>query len=113
MATRKKMKGLGDVVAAITTAVGMEPCEGCNERKETLNKMFPFGTLELLDEEKQYLSALFASNPNELNKEDQTVILNAYFRAYQFLPKDKFEPCINCAGVWNNIIKKLKKLNYD
>jgi hypothetical protein len=33
--------GLGDVVAAATTAVGIKPCEPCERRKETLNALTP------------------------------------------------------------------------
>jgi len=35
--------GLGDVVAAATKAVGIKPCGGCQERREALNKLLPFG----------------------------------------------------------------------
>lgn len=38
-----KIRGLGDVVAAATKAVGIKPCGGCQKRREALNKMFPFG----------------------------------------------------------------------
>lgn len=30
----KKVKGVGDVIAKVTEAVGIVPCDGCNERKE-------------------------------------------------------------------------------
>jgi hypothetical protein len=38
-----KIRGLGDVVAKATSAVGIKPCSGCKKRQEALNKMFPFG----------------------------------------------------------------------
>ena len=37
-----KSKGLGDTIAKITEAIGIIPCEGCNKRKESLNRLFPF-----------------------------------------------------------------------
>ena len=37
-----KSKGLGDTIAKITEAIGIAPCEGCNKRKESLNRLFPF-----------------------------------------------------------------------
>jgi hypothetical protein len=37
------LRGLGDVVAAMTTAVGIAPCGGCKERQEQLNRIIPFG----------------------------------------------------------------------
>ena len=45
MLSFKNAKGLGDVVAvAIKLVTGKEPDEdcGCSERKERLNKWFPF-----------------------------------------------------------------------
>lgn len=33
--------GLGDVVAAITTAMGVKPCESCEERRKRLNELLP------------------------------------------------------------------------
>jgi hypothetical protein len=43
MAKRKKeIQGLGDVIENITSAVGIDPCVGCNERKFTLNRFFNF-----------------------------------------------------------------------
>ncbi len=49
-----KMKGLGDVVEAVTTVTGIKAATeavskatgkdcGCKKRKEALNKKFPFG----------------------------------------------------------------------
>jgi len=38
-----KMRGLGDVVAAATKAVGIKPCEPCRKRQEALNRLVPFG----------------------------------------------------------------------
>ena len=48
---RKKRQGLGDVVESITQATGIDKVVhavlgddcGCDERKEKLNKLFPFG----------------------------------------------------------------------
>lgn len=107
MGRRKKIVGAGDVIATITEAIGIEPCEGCNKRKEKLNNLFPIGTLDLEDDEREYLGTLFASNPKELNKEMQDKISSIYFRCYRVKP---FDPCTNCPGVWNSFIKKLKKL---
>lgn len=33
--------GLGDVIAAGTSAVGIKPCSPCEERRRRLNQMFP------------------------------------------------------------------------
>ena len=106
MGRTKKIKGLGDVIAAGTSALGIEPCEGCNKRKEKLNKLFPFGIEEFSDIEKEYLGTFFESEKTELNPTDQKKILDIYFRVFRVKP---FDPCVNCSGVWKSIINKLKK----
>lgn len=35
-------RGLGDTVAALASAVGIETCESCEERRAKLNRMFPY-----------------------------------------------------------------------
>jgi hypothetical protein len=40
---RAKMTGLGDLVKATTTLMGIQPCTGCQERARRLNAMVPFG----------------------------------------------------------------------
>ena len=38
----KGLTGLGDVVAKVTSAVGVKPCGKCKERQAKLNKLVPF-----------------------------------------------------------------------
>ena len=37
-----RWRGLGDVVASATQAVGITPCVPCKKRQERLNKLVPF-----------------------------------------------------------------------
>jgi len=37
-----KWRGLGDVIAAATTAVGIKPCQRCKRSQQQLNEAFPF-----------------------------------------------------------------------
>ena len=37
------LRGLGDVVAAATKAIGIQPCGGCKKRQDWLNRAVPFG----------------------------------------------------------------------
>jgi hypothetical protein len=106
MGRNKKTTGLGDVIANITEAIGIEPCEGCNKRKEQLNRLFPFGIEEFTEDEKTYLGKFFAEDKQELNSKEQKEILDIYFRVFRAKP---FQPCNNCSGVWKSIIGKLKK----
>lgn len=36
----QKVRGLGDVVAAVTKAFGIKPCRGCRRRQNKLNEVF-------------------------------------------------------------------------
>ena len=40
--TVQKVRGLGDVVAAATSALGIKPCGGCKKRQSWLNKLVKF-----------------------------------------------------------------------
>lgn len=106
MGRPKKLSGLGDVIANITTAIGIEPCEGCEQRRNKLNELFPFGIEEYTNEEREYLGTFFDANKDELNNKEQKELLDIYFRVFRVKP---FKPCTNCPGVWVSIIKKLKK----
>ena len=39
--------GLGDTIAKMTKAVGINPCGGCKKRQEILNKALPYKTKEV------------------------------------------------------------------
>ena len=45
-----KSKGVGDSIAKITRAVGIVPCGSCEKRKDALNKLFPFKTVNALND---------------------------------------------------------------
>jgi len=45
---RKKVRGLGDAVAAVTNAVGIVPCGGCKQRQEALNRVANVGRVKQL-----------------------------------------------------------------
>jgi len=110
MARPKKIKGLGDVIANITSAVGIVPCEGCKERQAKLNALFPFGTLDLTESEKTYLQEYFATEKTEITSIEQKALLQIYFRTYRVTP---FDPCVGCSGVWKSILSRLKNLDYE
>ena len=46
IAEQNRLRGIGDVIARMTKAVGIAPCDSCKKRQESLNKMFPFATPE-------------------------------------------------------------------
>ena len=36
--TKKEIQGLGDVIANVTSSVGIEPCQNCKERQFSANR---------------------------------------------------------------------------
>lgn len=39
---QRRMRGVGDAVARMTSAVGIKPCAPCQQRQRKLNRWFPF-----------------------------------------------------------------------
>lgn len=36
------IRGAGDLIASITSSVGIRPCDSCKQRQQTLNQILPF-----------------------------------------------------------------------
>lgn len=120
MAKTRKKQGLGDVVADITKAVGIEPCEGCKERQFTLNRLFPFKRVskEMTQEHKTDIALFMQYKGDRILKgkittlnEAEVDFLNELYFEYFGLDNSN---CPNCSGIHKAIIKDLFKLsNYD
>ena len=77
---KTESKGLGDTIAKITKATGIdkvakfvlgEDC-GCDERKEKLNKLFPYAKPKCLTEDEfKTLDTYFEKNTDTLTSEEQ------------------------------------------
>jgi len=112
--TKKKAEGLGDTVAQVTKATGIdklvkfiagEDC-GCNERKEKLNALFPYRTPKCLTEDEYtYLTESQVLNKQTLKPSEQDAILKIYNRIFGI----SREPT-SCATCWLEIINKMKKV---
>jgi hypothetical protein len=117
--TKKEIQGLGDVVAAVTSAVGIEPCQDCKERQFGLNRLFNFKKVksEMTPNDKEHF-ALFLeakgqrivdARRTELNFEDVDY-LNSLYLHYFGIDNSN---CPTCSKVHETIIKDLYKLyNY-
>ena len=46
--TEQEWRGLGDVIASATKAIGIAPCPKCRQRQESLNKALPFKKIDSL-----------------------------------------------------------------
>ena len=111
---RKKAEGLGDTIEQITEATGIkkvvkalfgDDC-GCDQRKEMLNKLFPYSKLEcLLEDEYNDLKTIIEPAKVTFVPSEQKRLLAIYNRVFGL----KQEPT-SCADCWREIIKRLKKV---
>jgi hypothetical protein len=113
---KQESKGLGDTVEKILDKTGIgkiakfilgEDCN-CDERKEKLNKMFPYQKpLCLTEDEYDYLTNYFATCGNSIKVSQQEVLLKIFNRVM----RDGRKPS-SCADCWREIHLTLKKV-YD
>jgi len=104
MARRKK--GLGDTIEAITEATGIKAMVemfseatgidcGCDERKEKLNKLFPYRKANCLTQnEHEVLSAYKDKIPTSITPLEQMTLNRIYNRVFN--DKVEFTTCGSC-----------------
>jgi len=117
---RTKSKGLGDTIAKITEATGIdkavkfiagEDC-GCDKRKEKLNEMFPYRQNQcLLEHEYNWLVEYFATTTNEVTASKQMKVLEIYNRVFQI--KKPSTSCSDCFKDVHNELKRVMKVYED
>ena len=98
-----KSKGLGDSIEKITKATGIdkvakfilgEDC-GCEERKQKLNKLFPYKNAHcLVEEEYNYLKQFFSKHKNTLTNIEQKELLKIFNRVFN--AKKESSTCGTC-----------------
>jgi len=114
--TSTKSKGLGDTIEKITTATGIkaavkavvgEDC-GCDERKEKLNKMFPYRREpECLNEEEIAYLSTGVLKKKTLTYDDRVQIATIHARVFHH----KFDvPCTCSPKIWMQWVKQLQLL---
>lgn len=118
----KQSDGVGDTVEKITKATGIKAAVdgvfdalgkdcGCDERKKTLNKMFPYNKPNCLtQEEHSYLTDFYAAKKTRISGVEHQELLAIYNRVFNY--NDKPTSCGSCfAGK----LSKLKSLfdKYD
>ena len=117
---RPKSKGLGDTIAKITEATGIdkavkfiagEDCN-CNKRKEKLNEMFPYRQNQcLLEHEYNWLVEYFATTTNEVTASKQMKVLEIYNRVFQV--KKPSTSCNDCFKDVHNELTRVMKVYED
>jgi hypothetical protein len=113
-ATASEPKGLGDTIEKITTVTGIkaavkflagEDC-GCTERKDSLNKIFPYKKIECLTEEEyNYLVSQMEKTTNVVTQTVQLRMLKIYNRVFN----DKKQPT-SCGSCFRSTYNALKTL---
>ena len=110
---KSKSTGVGDTVEKIFQAAGVdklakwalgEDC-GCQERKEALNRLFPYRKPEcLMEDEYNYLDGFFSKRTTQVSPEVQKELLTIYNRVFN--EKASTTSCPKC--FLNGILQKLK-----
>lgn len=102
-----EITGFGDVVKAVTNSVGISTCQKCEERRKTLNKLFPFigkkEVGELSTEEKEVVASIKENSLIPTEKVKQ--LFDMYNRVFH----QKVKRC-NCPGLVRVIVERLKQL---
>lgn len=119
MARPKKSKGLGDTIEKITEATGIKAVVeavseatglncGCEDRKDLLNKLFPYKQAECLtDEDNEWLKVFFETNNNQLTPKQQNKVIEIYKNVFNQV----IQPS-NCGSCWIDRIAEIRKV-YD
>jgi hypothetical protein len=117
--TKKEIQGLGDVVANLTSAVGIEPCDNCKDRQFSLNRLFNFKKVksEMTPNDKEHFKIFLEAKGQRVIDGKRTELifedvdyLNGLYKYYFGIDNSN---CPNCSKVHETIIKDLYKLyNY-
>jgi len=115
---KRKAKGLGDTIEAITTATGIKAIVdtfseltgidcNCDERKETLNKLFPYNSNINCLTESDYnsLTKYLSSSQTTLNPFEQKEVSDIYFNVFNY--RLQISSCSSC---WKGKIAELRKV---
>jgi len=88
---KNSSKGLGDTIAKITKATGIDKVAkkvlgddcGCEERKEALNKMFPYAKVrQFTEDEMSIYESVLPRIGNTVKREDQAILVKLYNKVF-------------------------------
>ena len=108
----KKSKGLGDSVEKVLKATGIDKVAkkilgddcGCEERKQKLNKMFPYSRQMTEDEMKIY-EEVMSRTKGTITGADQAIMVKIYNKVFN--AKKQTSSCGSCV---QSTLTKLKKV---
>ena len=115
---KRKAKGLGDTIEAITEATGIKKVVevfskatgldcGCDKRKETLNKLFPYNrNINCLTETDYNLLGDFVSDKKTtLTPAEQKIVSDIYYNVFNYRLQ-----LSSCASCWKGKIDELRQV---
>jgi hypothetical protein len=102
-----EVKGLGDVVEKVTEATGIKAVTkaifgddcGCDQRKESLNNLMPFGIVAVNcveEDDFNYLKSFFSRTRTRIDRENQIRLVDIYNYVFD---KKMVPPsgCVTCS----------------
>ena len=97
-----KPAGLGDLIEKATTALGIDKCEGCEQRRINFNRLFPWlkSNRDFTKEESAFVKRI-QSNP-VIHSED----LDKLFILYNDVFSSKLEKCA-CPGLIGKLVERV------
>lgn len=115
---KRQSKGLGDTIEKVTTKTGIKKVVemftkatgidcGCDERKEKLNKLFPYNQKVNCLNESDYntLGKYFDTQKSTLNVTEQKEIADVYFNVFEY--RLQISSCSSC---WKGKLLELEKI---
>jgi hypothetical protein len=111
---KKQPAGLGDTIAKITEATGIEALAkfiagedcGCDKRKELLNKIFPYKKANCLSEDDfNYLDDFFKNLKNTISISQQRELTAIYKNVFNINLQQT-----SCDSCWRDSISELRKI---
>jgi hypothetical protein len=114
---KRKSQGLGDSIEKFTEATGIKKAVelfsevtgldcGCDERKEKLNKIFPYKNVNCLNEPDYiYLKDFFATNPSQLSVQMQRDLSGIYKNVFNV----NLEASA-CSSCWRDYVSQIRRI---
>ena len=100
---KNSSKGLGDTIAKITKATGIDKVAkkvlgddcGCDKRKEALNKMFPYANVrQFTDDEMSIYESVLPRIKGTISGQDQATLVKLYNKVFN--ANKKTSSCGSC-----------------
>lgn len=114
----EESKGLGDTVDKVLEATGIakvakfimgDDC-GCDERRDTLNKLFPYYKPLCLEEnEYEILKAYFDKGTSKVTYQEQLDMIKVYNRVFKQKSPRQTSDCASCVREMVSNLRKLYK----